>query len=208
MSQVASPYGLRVLKTLGEGYFSAGMRTYPVLTSAALTAAGIYFGDPVGLTGGTIVPLSATPTSAPPGVIGVFQGAEWQDPIRGYVNSQYLPANIFSTGATNVKAKVVDNPFILMRVQADGVLGPSPAGVVGMNAALGNFGQGSNFTGDSKVNLVSAGVASPAAAVRIVAFYVDAMPSPGAGSQPGDPFTDLIVTWCFGVHRYLNATGA
>lgn len=207
MAQIQSPYGLRVLKNLGEGYFSGGMHTYPVLTSAALTSNGLFYGDPVGLQGGTVVPLTATPGSAgPPGVLGVFQGAEWQDPIRGYVNALYIPGNIFATGATNVKAKVYDYPQPLMRVQADSSLpdGGTPV-VIGNNIALGGFGNGNTFTGNSRV--FATGAPAAAGAVRIVGFIRDAAPSPGAGSMPGDPYTDLLVTWNFGVDRYMNAVG-
>jgi hypothetical protein len=92
-----------------------------------------------------------------------------------------------------------------MRVQADG---PVQTSQQGMNAALGNFSQGSISTGNSKVNLVSGSIAATATlAVRIYGFVRDAAPSPGAGSVPGDPFTDVLVVWNFGIDRYLNATG-
>ena len=218
MSQVFSPYGLRVVKNLGEGYFSGGMHTYPVTDLTKFATEGLFFGDPVGLQGGTVVPLSTTPTPAVPGVVGIFQGAEWQDPIRGYVNSQFVPTGI--TGVTNVKVKVSDYPWVVMRVQSDGVLNYS-SNVIGMNAALGGFGQGSVFTGNSKVYLstgtpsvsvppITAGppiAATATLAVRIYGFVNDAAPSPGAGSIPGDPFTDVLVVWNFGVDRYQNATG-
>ena len=221
MAQIFSPYGLRVLKLLGEGYYSTGMHTYPV-TAAAIATQGIYFGDPVGLQGGTIVPLTASPTSALPGVIGVFQGCSWQDPFRGFVNAQYLPAGIFTSGATNVLVKIMDYPYPIMRVQSDGVLTqastPSPIGMNGQLMGLPSVG--STFTGNSKVYL-STGNPSPTTppltagpalgtgplAVRIVGFVVDAGPSPGAQSIPGDPFTDMLVTWNFGVPRYQNAAG-
>lgn len=215
MSQVFSPYGLRVVKFLGNTPFPGGMQTYPV---TAAPAASIFFGDPVGLQGGTIVPLAASPTSALPGVIGVFQGCEWQDPVRGFVNAQYLPAGIFASGASKVKIKIIDYPWVIMRVQSDGVIPPSTS--IGLNAVLLGFGNGSTFTGNSKVYL-SSGNPSPtvppltagaapgatATAVRILGFVNDAAPSPGAGSVPGDAFTDCLVTWNFGVDRYLNATG-
>ena len=202
MSQVAGPYGLRVLKKWGEQYMSGGFHAYPL---TANNATGFFFGDVVGLQAGQPVVAAASPAAGVPGVIGVFQGASWMDPVRGFVNSQYLPASIITAGATNVTVKVVDSPFVEMRVQADG---PIALGQIGMNAALGNFGNGSTVTGDSKVNLASASLAVTATlAVKIVDYVIDAAPSPGAGSQPGDAFTDVIVIWNFGIHRFLNATG-
>lgn len=205
MGQISGPYGLRGVKILGEQYFSGGMHTYQITNPAAIATQGCYFGDPVGLQGGSVVPLAASPTAGVPGVIGVFQGCSWQDPIRGFVNSLFLPAGLFSSGATDVKVKVLDNPQIVMRVQADG---PVQLTQIGFNAALGQLGQNNPQTGNSKVNLLSASIAAGAAlAVRIYGFVQDAAPSPGAGSMPGDPFTDVLVTWNFGVDRYLNATG-
>ena len=223
MAQVFSPYGLRVLKNLGEQYFTGGMATYPVTNPSAIATQGCYFGDPVGLQGGSVVPLTASPTNALPGVIGIFQGAEWQDPFRGFVNAQYLPAGIFSSGATQVRVKVMNYPWAIMRVQADGVINLGPNSI-GSNAALMGFNNGSTFTGNSRVYL-STGTPSPlppgqtplpagpaigagaGLAARIHGFVVDAAPSPGAQSVPGDPFTDVLVVWNFGVDRYLNATG-
>jgi hypothetical protein len=222
MAQVFSPYGLRVVKNLGEGYFSGGMHTYPVPSLTPFASTGLYFGDPVGLSGGSVQPLAASPTpGAATGTIGIFQGAEWQDPIRGFVNSQYLPAGL--AGVTNVKVKVADYPWVIMRVQSDGVLNynpPAASAAIGMNAALMGLPSTVNALGNSKVYL-STGTPSPttppltagtpigtgALAVRIVGFVNDGGPSPGAGNLPGDPFTDVLVVWNFGVDRYLNATG-
>lgn len=204
MGQIAGPYGLRVIKSLGEQYFTGGMHTYRIENPSAIATSGCYFGDPVGLQGGSVVPLSASPTAGPPGVLGIFQGCSWQDPIRGFVNAQFLPAGIFSGGASDVQVKVYDWVFPLMRVQADG---PVTQSAVGSNASLGNFGMGSIYTGNSAVNLTAGSIGAGPLAVRIVDFIRDAAPSPGAGSMPGDPFTDVVVTWNFGIDRYLNATG-
>jgi len=203
MSQIAGPYGLRVVKLLGDLPFSAGMHSYPL---TANQTKGFFFGDPVGLIGGLPAPISATPTTtlSANSPIGVFMGAEWQDPIRGFVNAQYFPANGITAGATKVKLKIMDYPWLVMQVQADG---PVTIDKIGMNAQLGGgFGAGSITTGDSLVTLVAASAATAVAtsAVRIYDFVVNAAPSPGASSMPGDAFTDVLVVWNFGVHRFLN----
>lgn len=206
MSQVAGPYGLRVVKNLGETPFSAGMHTYVIQSPAPAIFAtqGLFFGDPVGLTGGSVVPLSATPAAGV--ALGVFQGASWQDPIRGFVNSQFLPAGLLSAGSgvTQALIKVQDYPWAVMRVQANG---PVTTASIGLNAALGNFASGSVNTGNSQVFLVTPPAAA-AAAVRIYGFPISGSPSPGASSVPGDPYTDVLVVWNFGISKYLNATGA
>lgn len=203
MSSVAGPYGLVTRKYLGDTPFSSGMHSYPL---TANQTQGFYFGDPVGLVGGQPVPLTAspTPTLGANSVIGVFYGCEYQDPIRGFVNAQFLGPNAISGGATSVKLKIMDYPWLVMQVQADG---PVPLSQIGMNAALGNFNAGSNVTGDSKVTLVSGSIAAGALAVRIYDLVVNAAPSPGASSMPGDAFTDCLVVWNFGVHRFMNSGG-
>lgn len=205
MGQIAGPYGLRGVKILGESYFTGGLHTYRITTPSVIATQGLYFGDPVGLQGGNVVPLAASPVTGLPGTIGIFQGASWQDPIRGFVNSISVPAGLLTSGASDLKVKVLDNPRIVMRVQADG---PVTVDKVGFNAALGQLAQSNAQTGNSKVNLLSGSIAVGAAlGVRIYGFVEDAGPSPGAGSLPGDPFTDVLVVWNFGIDRYQNTTG-
>ena len=203
MSQVAGPYGLVARKYLGDTPYSSGSHSY-VLT--ANQTAGYFFGDPVGLVAGQPVPITATPTTtlSANSPIGIFYGCEYMDPIRGFVNAQYLGANAISNGATNVKLKIMDYPFLIMQVQADG---PITTAQIGMNAGLQAFGTGSTVTGDSKVSLVSGSVGAAAAAVRIYDLVYNAAPSPGASSMPGDPFTDCLVVWCPGVHRFAISAG-
>jgi len=203
MSQVAGPYGLIPRKLIGESPYSSGTHSY-VLTTNQTKA--FFFGDPVGLVAGQPTPLVASPTTtlSANSPIGIFMGAEYQDPIRGFVNSQYFPANAISGGATNVKLKIFDHPGVVMQIQADG---PVTYAQVGLNAPIQNF-VGSTVTGDSQISLVSASIGAGATlALRIYDLVVNAAPSPGAGSLPGDAFTDVLVVWNFGVHRYTNGGG-
>ncbi|HEY6290353.1 MAG TPA: hypothetical protein VI455_02175 [Terriglobia bacterium] len=202
MATVLSPYGLRVYKMLGDTPYSGGQHT---LALFANQTTGLFFGDPVGLINGNPVALTASPTTtlSANSPIGVFMGCSYQDPVRGFVNSQYLPANLISGGATQVTVKVMDSPFLVMAVQANG---PVQANQIGLNASLTNFGFGSTQTGDSQVQLVAGSVATTATlAVRIYDFVYHAAPSPGASSQPGDAYTDVLVVWNFGVQRYMNS---
>ncbi|HEX4594004.1 MAG TPA: hypothetical protein VH157_07000 [Bryobacteraceae bacterium] len=205
MAQVKGPYGLRIVKLLGDLPFSAGMHTYRLTSNQTQ---GFFFGDPVGLVGGSPVPIAATPTTAagPNSPIGIMMGAEWQDPIRGFVNAQYFPANGIGSGATNVKLKIMDYPWLVMQVQADG---PVTLASIGMNAALiGPFAAGNIATGDSIVGIQASSIAATATlAVRIYDFVYTASPSPGASSQPGDPFTDVLVVWNWGVQRFMQNLG-
>lgn len=202
MASVAGPYGLvPARKYLGDTPFSSGMHTYPILQNPTT---GMFFGDPVGIqAGGQVVPLTASPApGAQPLVLGVFYGCEWQDPIRGFVNSQQLPANIILNGGWNVKVKVFDYPWAVLRVQADG---PVDYTALGQAADLQNFGAGNVWTGNSTISLISGSIGG-GQAVRIYDLVVDAAPSPGAGSLPGDPFTDCLVVWNWGVNRWTSAS--
>jgi hypothetical protein len=204
MSQIASPYGLRVVKLLGDLPFSGGMHTYPL---TANVASGFFFGDPVGLIGGVPTPLAASPTTAlsANSPIGVFMGCAYQDPKWGFVNAQYLPANAVNAGYTGIVLKIADWPELVMQVQANG---PVPLSAIGMNAALvGPFAGGNPQIGNSVVALSSAVAGTATLAVRIYDFVYNASPSPGASSMPGDPFTDVLVVWNPGVHRFRNAGG-
>lgn len=204
MAQVAGPYGLRVVKMLGDLPFSGGSHTLPLTVNQTN---GYYFGDPVGLVGGQPVPISASPTTTL-GVnspIGVFMGAEYQDPRFGFVNSQFLPPGAIAAGMTNVRLKIADAPDLIMQIQANG---PVNLNQIGLNAALvGPFAGGSLVTGNSVVALNAAAIGTGLLALRIYGFVYNASPAPGASSKPGDPFTDTLVVWNFGVHRYQNGGG-
>jgi hypothetical protein len=195
MAAIASPYGLRPVQLYGGLPFAGSTRAYPLTTNSATA---FFFGDPVGLVGGQIVPVTASPTvtlsaSSP---IGIFMGCEWQDPVRGFVNSQMCPANLITGGATKVKFKIADFADLIMKVQASGSVA---ATAIGLNAPLVT-GTGNVATGDSTF-AAGAAAATTGIALRIVGF--PDMP----GSAPGDAFTDLLVMWNIGVHRMKNPLG-
>jgi hypothetical protein len=202
MSQVAGPYGLRIVKMQGDTPFSGGMQSYR-LTAGANGA--MFFGDPVGLLAGQPVTIAASPTSTPgpTSPIGIFMGCSYQDPAFGFVNRQYLPANAIAAGYTNIVIKVFDSPYGIMQVQANG---PVTVDKIGMNAAL-IPGTGSTATGDSTWAMSAATAVTAGLAVRIYGFPYTPAPSPGVSSQPGDPFTDVLVMWTFGVHRLQQGLG-
>jgi hypothetical protein len=121
------------------------------------------------------------------------------------VNAQFLPANAISSGATNVQLKIADYPGLVMQVQATG---PVTLSQIGMNAQLTNFGAGSTLTGNSAIALLASSIAVTwTYGVTIYDFVYNASPSPGASSTPGDPYTDVLVHWNWGVHRYMIAAG-
>ena len=195
MAQTATPYGLRPVQLHGGLPFAGSIRSYPLIANSTTA---FFFGDPVGLVGGSIVPVTASPTVAltPNSPIGIFMGCEYQDPVRGFVNAQMFPAGGFAAGLKNIRFKVLDYTRVVMRVQASGSV---PATATGLNAPL-VVGAGNAATGDSTF-VAGAAAATTGIALRIIGF-VDA-----PGSAPGDPFTDLLVVWNTGVHRLDNPLG-
>lgn len=213
MSAIQSPYGLRLVKLVGEQPMNSGMHTFPIPTPPATA---IFYGDPVGISGGNLVACTATPV--PPGTpgvptvnnpVGVMLGASWIDPIRGFVNSQYLPANL--TNVKNVAVKIADYPGYVFQVQASGsVPGPpsSATSRIGYKANLIPGAGGNPTTGDSSWQLDVTSIGTGAGgSVLIYDYVVSAAPAPGAGSMPGDPYTDLLVFWGWGVHRWSVGGG-
>lgn len=198
MASVASPYGLRPVQLLGGGPFAGAIRSFPLTVDVA-PAKAFYFGDPVGLQAGQPKVLAASPTSTvgPDSPIGIFMGCEWVDNIRGFVNAQSFPAGGIAGGAKNVKFKILVAPDCVFKVQANG---PVTAAQVGFNAPLVAFGTGNASSGDSLV-AIGAPAVTATFAVKIIGF--PDMPN----SQPGDAFTDVLVIWNAGVHRFANATG-
>lgn len=210
MAEVASPYGLRVIKLLGDLPFSGGMHTFPLGNTGP--AFPLFFGDPVAILNGALVQAitpavsAGAPTAANP--VGVMMGASWQDPVRGFVNAQYLPASL--TNVKDIQIKVCDYPWLIMAVQANGSVTGPPSGAsrIGMRANLIPGAGGSIITGNSSWQVDAASVAAGAGSVLIYDYVVSAAPAPGAGSKPGDPYTDLLVLWPIGVHRWTVGQGA
>jgi hypothetical protein len=199
MASVASPYGLRPVQLLGGLPFAGAIRSFSLAANIPANK-GIFFGDPVGLSAGQLTVLGASPTTTitADSPIGVFMGAEWQDPIRGFVNSQFVPANLITGGASQVKFKILDCPTAVFKVQHTGSV---PYSAIGMNVALtaASLGVGNTATGDSIVSVTGAPAVTATLALKIIGF-VNA-----PGSAPGDPFTDLLVIWNQGVQRWAAA---
>jgi len=201
MATTASPYGLRPINLIGGQSFTGGtIRKYSMTTNSAT---GIFFGDLVRLLDGQPSAVATTPLPSEEGLVGVCVGVSYTDPTLKYTQfSQFLPANAVSSGYTNILISVIDDPDQLYQVQADGAV---TAAKIGNNAELGNFGNGSATTGNSKVTLESGTIANTSTfAVRIVDL-VDGAPT---FSTPGDAFTDCIVKFNFGIHSYYQATGS
>lgn len=210
MATVATPYGLRTIQAIGGRPFNGGtIREYKV---SANNAAAIFNGDLVVLTSaGQPAAVSATPTPATAGIVGVCVGATYVSAEGQVVHNHFLPANLVTGGATEVFVKVMDDPDTLFQVKGSAALGTFNSGTagsgwpgaIGKNAELGFGTAGSTATGNSGVNLLvgtnGAGLLTTNTfAVRIVDLV--------KGTE-SDPYPEFIVKLNVGVHSYETALG-
>lgn len=203
MSNTAAPYGLRPVNLIGGQPYAGSTRLIKI---ASGYAANIFFGQPVSVVANGVVEVATVTTTAPAtGVTGVFVGCTYTDPnLNIPVYKQYWPTG---TVASDAFAYIVDDPDIVMQVQADDTV---PQTALGANISL-NASSGSTGTGNSTTSADVAGIAVTAALpLRIVGFVN------GPDSAVGDAYTDILVKWnapnvtgsvVAGGHSYLNPTG-
>jgi hypothetical protein len=201
MSNTAAPYGLRPVNLIGGQPYAGSTR----LIKIASGATAMYFGQPVTvLATGTVGPATVTTSVPATGVVGVFVGCTYTDPnLNIPVYKQYWP----SVAVSDAFAYVVDDPDIVMQVQADG---PITQADLGANISLNTF-SGSAFTGNSTTSAVfNSAAATATLPLRVVGFVS------GPDSAAGDLFTDVLVKWnspnvtgsvVAGGHSYMNPTG-
>lgn len=210
MASTAAPYGLRPVNLIGGQPYAGSTRLIKI---ANAYAANIFYGQPVSINAsGVVIAETGTSNVAATGVVGVFVGCTYTDPNLKYkIFKQYWPTG---TVATDAFAYVVDDPDVVMQVQADDTVAQTS---LGLNIGFSTF-SGDTNTGNSET---SADVASAAVTatlpLRIVGF-VD-----GPESAVGDAYTDLLVKWnmpaavssnssnaavtmTYG-HSYMNPTG-
>ena len=206
MAATSTPYGLKPVNLIGGQSFNGGViREIKLSTN---NSAAFYTGGVVQLTSaGNPQLLAATPTAGTTaGIVGVCVGVSYVDPNLKYqVFAQYLPADAITGGYTNVTIHVNDDPDQLYQIQGSAAFGSltnGPAGAVGKNAALGNFG-GSATTGLATVNLVVGSNGGSLANTATLAMrVVDVVAATATDSYP-----DLIVKFNQGTHSYYLATG-
>ena len=192
MSATATPTGAEPIGTLSSsGSFTGKVRHLKI---ASNYGTAIFYGDFVKtVAGGTIEKDSGTTALT---TTGVFMGCFYTDPTtKQPTYSQYYPA---STVASDIKAYVLDDPYVLMKMQGDATLAQT---AIGNNVSMVQTA-GSTDIGRSKNAVDSSTIAATTATLplRIIDF-VD-----GPDSSVGDAYTDVIVKFNVG-HQYLNTTG-
>ena len=210
---VSAPYGLKPINLIGGQVFAGATRQLPITPTPGNGGGSInyntaiYYGDVVQLSqaNSTII-ISTLDTDATPvpGVVGVFLGCTYTNPVtKQKTFSQYWPG--FASGVPDAMAYVADDPDQLYKAASVGntpnttglVISAVSQVVVGNNATL-ILNTGSATTGDSKIGVFANAVSTPLP-MRVVDGVPDTATSNG--------YTELIVKFNFGYHSYNNADG-
>ena len=194
---VSGPYGLIPINLIGGQVFAGATRSIPIGSGEATA---IFFGDVVNLNSdGNITKLGTTDSGS---TVGVFLGCNYVDPTFGLTFRQYYPGGL--TNSTIV-AYVQDDPDALFKAAVCDTGTTTISFLnrtdVNRNAALVQ-NTGSTTTGNSAVAINDATNTTTTLPVRII----DVVPETAIAGYPGS-YTEVIVKWNFGVHRYYNATG-
>jgi len=200
MASTAAPHGFKPLNLVGGQPFAGSTRQIKI---ASGYNTNIFNGSIVSVVAAGTIELVTTngdnSTPFPAGTVGVFVGCTYTDPSTGQITfNQYFPAG---TVAADAKAYVVDDPDVLLQVQADATMAQATLGSNAHLAAVQSTSTGSTVTGNSNTALDATVNTTSGFAFRVVDF-VD---SPS--SSVGDSFTDVIVKFNPDAHSYLNKTG-
>ena len=210
---VSKPYGLQPVNLIGGQVFAGATRQLPITTSGVNYNTALFNGDVVQITSsGTIIKSTLdSDTSAVAGVVGVFVGCRYTNPVtKQPTYSQYWPG--FASGVTDAFAYIVDDPDALFKVVSVGDTAdttgldvtPLQQTVLGNNVQL-VLNTGDSTSGDSRIGVYwNSGAPTQTYAMRIV----DLVPDTSYVSSGNIVFPELIVKFNFGFHSYYNATGA
>ena len=207
MATSATPYGARPIGTLSaSGSYTAKVRQLPI---ASGYGTAIFNGDFVKLVADGDIEKDTGTTSL--ACCGIFVGCSYTPSTTNQktFNTQW-PA---STVASDAMAYVVDDPFVVFQMQADGIMNTTDRG---LNVAVIQTA-GSTAIGKSK-NAIDSGTSSAPATTNTFPLRVlDFVDGPDSlapvGTTNSDAFPDVIVKFNAASagnaspHSYLNATG-
>jgi len=188
------PYGLIPINLIGGQVFASATRQIPIATNSSTA---IYFGDVVTLASTGTLALDTGTNAATP--VGVFLGCTYTDPSFGRTFRQFYPG---TTNITDVVAYVQDDPDCLFKVavvSSGTTISFVTRANVGENAVLVQ-NTGNTINGDSRVAISSTTGTTSTWPIRIIDVIPETQSSAGS-------FTEVVVKWNQGMHRYLNPTG-
>ena len=186
MATTAAPHGAVAVNRLG-GYEGGSFRQLKVTNSYGTS---LFFGDWVQMANtGTIEHSQAATTARP---IGAFHGCTYTDPTLNYkLHSQMWTA---STTATDILAYVSDDPHQVWQMQADESLAQT---ALGLNIQMITYAAGNTNIGRSIIALDGSTEASTTTFPFRLTDFVR-----GPFSEPGDTYTDMLITCSAQLHHY------
>ncbi len=194
MPAYTKPFGFQPIKRLGDLSYTNANQEYPI-TSGYATA--LRPGDIVALASGVIAKWTGTTTIPTGGVLGVFVGCSYTDPVLGKTFRTNWTAG---TVASDAVALVVSDPTVLLRVAyvsgTTVVSGQTAAAVIGKNVAAV---QNTTSTGTSDVAVTGA------ATTNTLPFKV--VDVDRASADASGNFTAVLVTYQPTMHFTSNSTG-
>ncbi len=191
MATTAAPYGAVPIGTLSSGGSLAGK--VRAIGIAASYGTALFYGDFLkAVTGGVVEKDTGTTTLTP---VGIFLGCSYTDPLTGqFRNDNQWPA---SNAATDAVAYVLDDPHVVLKMQADEAIA-----VTGRWANVAVVQTGGSVKFGMSRNAVDGGsIANTSGLPLKVIDFID-----GPDSAVGDTYTDVVVIFN-GDHEYLSDTG-
>lgn len=185
---VDAPYGLKPVNLIGGQVFAGSTRELPIQYGYDTN---IFYGDFVRLTRGSIIRAAVTTSGTGLGLVGVFLGCTYTDPVTKQKRfSQYWPA---STLAGDAQAYVCDDPDTVFQaavVSGTTVIASGSMAMIGQNYSMVD-GTGNVNTGNSaNALLYSATLTTAAFPARVVGMVDDTARSITAtGSSSGTAIT-------------------
>ena len=207
---ISKPYGLKPVNLIGGQVFAGATRQIAITTSSVNYNTALYNGQVIELaTSGTVVASTLEDQAAPiPGVIGVFLGCRYTNPVtKQPTYSQYWPG--FASGVTDAFAYVSDDPDALYRVASVGdtanttglVIAPVQQAVLGSNCVLVLNSPNTTY-GNAQTGVYADGTDT-----SLPFRVVDVVPDTSYVSSGNVVYPELIVKLNFGYHSYNLAAG-
>jgi hypothetical protein len=163
---ISGPYGLKPVNLLGGQQFSGSTRSLPIQYGYATN---IFYGDFVQLARGFITRSAVTTSGTGLGLVGVFLGCSFTDPVTKQKRfSQYWPASTLAGDAVAVVTDDPDTVFKAVVCSAGTTVASGSYAMVGQNYSMID-GTGNANTGNSaNALLYSATLTTAAFPARVV----------------------------------------
>lgn len=195
MPAYTTPFGFQPTTLIGGRVNTGSTREVPISSGYATI---IRTGDLVKVASGVLVRDTATTAFTSGGILGVFLGCSYTDATFGKVFRTTWPAGTVASDAVGI---VCDDPQMIYRV-AYVSSGTTVTGLTATNAVGKNVQIYANVTSTGVSDAAVGGAATTATLpFRIVGVDTDSL------NAAGTLYTAMLVTYNFGNHAYMQATG-